>query len=204
MRSQSRSTENHVTEFDYRDSSGGRSKSRYRHRSRDDDHSRLSSCSPRNDIYCRIPQQTRSAIVLDAANIAMSYGLDKCFQTKGIALAKEQLESAGYDVRAVISARPPRNHSIDRPDLIEQWRQERWLTVVDASSHDDDTCIALARELNCPLVSRDAYRLEVCKREPEESAKLKLWLKHNRYQFRWSKDTFLIIPPNANSNFYTA
>lgn len=132
----------------------------------------------------------------------MAYGKHINFRAHGIALAKEQLEAKGYDVRAVISERPPRNHKFDEPELIEQWWQEGWLTKVDASSHDDDTCLALARELNCPLVSGDAYRLEVTKREPEESAKLELWLKYNRYQFRWSKDTFLIIPPTANSNFF--
>lgn len=143
-------------------------------------------------------------IVLDAANVAMAYGRGN-FRCKGIELAKQQLEALGYDdVRAVISEKAPLGHEFDEPELLTRWEQEGWLTRVAPPSHDDDTCLALGQHLRCPIVSRDLYRAEVARRKPAASKELTVWLKEHHYQFRWSKDTFLLLKPGQNSKCYSS
>lgn len=153
-------------------------------------------------------------VVIDAPNVAMRHGLNKCFSCRGIALALDYFRTLGHRAIAFIPdyylnyeragelKRAQKSvggvRAVQLPDnigLLESLVEARLLICTPPQDYDDSYCIKYAMQNDGYVVTNDMYRDHVAKVENrKEREQIRRWLRVRCISSTWVGDELIINP----------
>eukprot|EP01029_Cantina_marsupialis_P032352 TRINITY_DN97_c0_g2_i2.p1 TRINITY_DN97_c0_g2~~TRINITY_DN97_c0_g2_i2.p1 ORF type:complete len:604 (+),score=207.43 TRINITY_DN97_c0_g2_i2:146-1957(+) len=141
-------------------------------------------------------------VVLDAPNIAMRHGKNKCFSCKGIAICAQYFAKLGFEVRGfvpdhVLRGNRPKKQAKYNPidtEVLEDLIEKDIIIATPPQDYDDSYAILYAQRKHGIIVSNDMYRDAVSSAPVRKQNELKTWLKNHVLSFTFVEDEFMFNP----------